>query len=449
MNWRTATAAASPPILIASLAAFTLLVHKVAGRVETTHPMQLWALAAASPGAALIAARGVGRATREAPRVLAMSALTCALALLCGELALRALAVPTPLGESVRGVALVPYDWQRVAAANRALLDVRRSDASLTGPDDEIGWDIAPNRSTDGGLHRTSAEGIRSAEQGEHLASRTPARRIALIGDSYTFAEEVPFEQSWGEQLAHALAGDVQVLNFGVSSHGMDQTLLKYRREVSGWHADVTVLSFLQRNPFRNGYVNLPLHAGMEEPFAKPRFALQRGELVRVNDPLPSADDLLSVDSVFDLPQLAHEAEFDPAAWRPHWFYASYLARFALAAFPRWPAPPPALTKDALIELTDALIRALLADIEAAGSRALIVFLPTASEIAGGSTAHKDRLIDALHAHGVEVFDATPCLLEGVPRDELFMPSHAHYSLAGNARLAHCLLPLVKAKLPS
>jgi hypothetical protein len=249
--------------------------------------------------------------------------------------------------------------------------------------------------------------------------------------------------------LARELAGDVQVLNFGVSSHAMDQTLLKYRREVRGWHADLTVLSFLQRNPFRNGYVNLPLHAGLEQPFAKPRFALRDGELERLNDPLPGADALLAADSVFDLPLLEHEADFKPGAWRRHWFHASYLVRFGVSAFPRWPVPPAPLTKGALIELTDRLIRTLLAEIEADGSPSVLVFLPTAADLSRRSTPYKDRLLGSLRSHGVDVFDASPCLLEGVALDELFVPSRAHYSPAGNAQLAHCLLPLVKAKLRS
>ena len=158
---------------------------------------------------------------------------------------------------------------------------------------------------------------------------------------------------------------------------------------------------------------------------------------------------MLGANSVFDLPLLAHEAEFDPSAWRRRWFHASYLARFGVSAFPRWPAPPAPLAKGALIELTDRLIRALLTEIEANGSPSVLVFLPTAADIAGGPTGTKDRLLGSLRSHGVEVFDATPCLLEGVARDELFVASRAHYSAAGNARLARCLLPLVQAKLRS
>jgi hypothetical protein len=444
---RAAIAAASVPVLVGSLCALALLLNKGVGPVDTRHPVLLWALAGASALVAASAALRVARAAREAPRALAAGALACALAIAGAELAVRALAEPAPTGERVGDVDLLPYDWHRVAAQNRTLLETRRSPASLTGPDPEIGWDIGESRSTDAGMHRTSEEGIRSAEAGERLADRAAPVRVALIGDSFTFAEEVPFEQTWGEQLARLLAGGAQVLNFGVSSHGMDQTLLKYRREVRGWQPRVTVLSFLQRNVFRNGFVYLPLHPGLEQPFSKPRFALRDGALERFNDPLAPAESVLAAGSVFELPLLEHEADFDPGAWRPHWFHASYLVRFALSAFPRWPAPPEALSKSALIELTEHLIRTLRSEIEAAGSRSVLVFLPTASEIAGGSTAHKDRLLRALSAHGVEVFDATPCLLEGVAPAEIFVASRAHYSPAANARLAACLAPLVQAKL--
>jgi len=55
----------------------------------------------------------------------------------------------------------------------------------------------------------------------------------------------------------------------------------------------------------------------------------------------------------------AHVAETH-ALMADYAFELNDLVRFALSAFPRWPAPPEPLAEGALIELTEALIRTLL-----------------------------------------------------------------------------------------
>lgn len=52
--------------------------------------------------------------------------------------------------------------------------------------------------------------------------------RIAIVGDSFTFKLEVPYEKTWGHQFEIALGPGWQVLNFGVDGYGLDQAFLRY-----------------------------------------------------------------------------------------------------------------------------------------------------------------------------------------------------------------------------
>ena len=91
-----------------------------------------------------------------------------------------------------------PHDWRQVVATNRRLLEQNRSDRALHQADDIPGWNVGKNRISADGMYHTSAEGVRGVMRGEHLAARTPRWRVALVGDSFTFGEEVPFEHTWG-----------------------------------------------------------------------------------------------------------------------------------------------------------------------------------------------------------------------------------------------------------
>jgi len=48
------------------------------------------------------------------------------------------------------------------------------------------------------------------------------------VGDSFTFGQEVTYEESWGYLLEKALGSEFQVLNFGVAMYGVDQAYLRY-----------------------------------------------------------------------------------------------------------------------------------------------------------------------------------------------------------------------------
>lgn len=100
---------------------------------------------------------------------------------------------------------------------------------------------------------RINSDGLRDRE---HAVAKPPGTfRIAVLGDSYTQALQVPLEQTFCAVLEHelerkgALVGrDVEVLNFGVASYGTAQELLALRQRVWRYRPDLVLLAFLSLN---------------------------------------------------------------------------------------------------------------------------------------------------------------------------------------------------------
>ncbi|HSF09695.1 MAG TPA: hypothetical protein VLA60_09785 [Nitrospirales bacterium] len=136
-----------------------------------------------------------------------------------------------------------------------------------------------------GYAHKPGAEGLYSNEgeayirinslglrDREHpLEKPVGTFRIALLGDSYTEAMQVPTEQIYGARLEHelsdcpSLAGrQVEAMNFGVSGFSTAQELLVLRHKASPYDPDLVLLAFYSENDIRgnlrelNGKTNIP-----------------------------------------------------------------------------------------------------------------------------------------------------------------------------------------------
>lgn len=383
------------------------------------------------------------------------------IALAVAEISLRALATPTPLGLRVGDLDLLPYDWQRVREASGSWLDrIRSEPAVFDAEDPELGWNLAPGRHSRDGRYSTSAEGLRSAEPGQTLAAGPAMGRVALLGDSFTFGEEVSFDETWGQFLAGRLPPGTQVLNFGVPGHGMDQTLLKYRRDVRPWKPAVVIVSFLSASPLRNVAVYQFLRPDLELPFSKPRFRLENGGLTLLNSPPEPAASLLGRPTIWELPHLDQDSEFEARHWQAPLLGASYLARYMAARYPRWTPRRLRFPDESIVALASRLIQQLVAEIHADGADAIVVSLPVRTDLTRGAGPYVDAVVRDLALARVPVFDMTPCLTSRLDVDATFVaestrrsrlpdPGPAHYSPAGNAAVAACLQPLVMLALGS
>lgn len=129
-------------------------------------------------------------------------------------------------------------------------------------PDEYIGTRLQPGfsawfRSEGAALVEVNAVGFRDRDHG--LAKPAGTLRIAVLGDSYAEAVQVPREQTfWAlleEQLGEcsAVGGrQVEVLNFGISGFGTAQELLTFRHYARHYQPDIVLLAFVPGNDVRN-----------------------------------------------------------------------------------------------------------------------------------------------------------------------------------------------------
>jgi hypothetical protein len=152
-------------------------------------------------------------------------------------------------------------------------------------------WDpgtgVAPRQGAQGQWHtaeyevpvRINSQGLRDREH----AVQKPANtfRIAVLGDSYTEALQVPMEKDYSSVLERelsscpALAGHtVEVMNFGVNGFATAQELLRLRSRVWPYAPDLVVLSFdTGNNVFKNS------RALIQDPY-RPYFVEKDAGLV-------------------------------------------------------------------------------------------------------------------------------------------------------------------------
>lgn len=101
-----------------------------------------------------------------------------------------------------------------------------------------------------------NSDGLRGPEVS---LERSPGTiRIALLGDSFIEAFEVPFEKTVGEVLARhlsaSLGSSVEVLNFGHGGYGTTQELLTLQHDVWKYSPDLILLAMTLGNDISDNY---------------------------------------------------------------------------------------------------------------------------------------------------------------------------------------------------
>lgn len=132
---------------------------------------------------------------------------------------------------------------------------------------------------------KMNREGFRGPE---YSRTKPPGTlRIAVLGDSYTEAQQVPFPQTFcsvvQRELAERLVGSnalgmhvkrVEVMDFGCDSYGTAQELMTLRHQAWQYSPDIVVLAFFPGNDLRNNSVV------MEGDKCRPFYVYRGGKLV-------------------------------------------------------------------------------------------------------------------------------------------------------------------------
>jgi lysophospholipase L1-like esterase len=308
--------------------------------------------------------------------------------------------------------------------------------------DDVLGWTVGPARSSHDGLYASSIEGLRSATPGESLAPLRARRRIAIVGDSYTFGMGVPFADTWGEALRRRLGDDFVVLNFGVDGYGVDQACLRYREDARAWKPDLVILGLIAHDVYRSTvvypFISFPT---WQFPFSKPRLVPGADGLRAVNLPLAAPRELFAVADISALPHVDLEPGYLASDWDRRWYHRSYSVRLATSLLPAWPAGH---DDNAARDLNAAILAEFAADVRRAGGTPLVVYFPSygTGEIGGRAGQRPARMVQvarsALAEAGLDYLDLTGCMA-GLAAADGVAADGAHFSAAANDRIAGCL----------
>jgi len=354
---------------------------------------------------------------------------------------------------SFLGRRVAPFDPPLFCAPQREVLEgLAAHDARLGKKfDAQLGWCNLPDSGF--GDFRYDWAGARIAAE-PLPRSRTPGvRRILALGCSMTHGEEVGPEESWCAQL-DAAREDIEVANLGVAAYGVDQCLLRLRRDGPALAADEVWLGLLPAAAPRVTTVYRPLldHWSLDVAL-KPCFELQSGQLILVPNPVNSLDEIppligdqhrfLQVIGPHDPWIQRARLAYAPAG--TSWTHGSFSARIVLSlleAGGREPWRCFAPGDSGVQALLTAIVRAIAAEAEGQGARFRLLILPGKGDLASrgqGSPGYWEDWTDCRRREGIEVIDLSEALERcALSSDELFAPL-GHYTPAGNQVVARAL----------
>jgi len=400
--------------------------------------------------AGVIVYRWATRARRDARRfglTVALNLVPVLVLLGACEIAVRLLAVRTPRGPVFMERTLLPWTWADVLAHNGALLERTSLKGSYLVADETLGWVIRPDRRSADDRYFSSVEGLRSSRPGEVFAARAPRRRVAIVGDSFTFGLEVGFEDTWGYRLERALGPDAQVLNFGVDGFGVDQAYLRYRRDVRAWRPDVVIFGLITHDLYRSmatyTFLSFP---GWPFPFAKPRFVVRDDGLSLLNVPLPAPQTILAASSITELPFIEYDPGYVAEDWEWNVLDRSWLFRYFVSSYRHAMGRDERSSEKQVVRLNQEIVRAFLRDARADGAIPLVLYFPSRVDFRqlgrdAGWTSLGQRM---LRGGDIPHVDLTSCVAALAPAAR-FGPQH--YSPGGNAAVAGCLTDRVRGLL--
>jgi hypothetical protein len=391
--------------------------------------------------------RQVWQALKQGSRgwqfAVVMNALVMGSAAVIGEVGLRLIAVESNTEERVWGNLLYPRKWDVVRANFQEVLRRAKEQPTFWVEDPDLGWTIGPNRSGADGLYFSSAEGIRSHAPGISYRDTSPSCRIAVIGDSFTFGEEVAYEDSWPYLLGREIGSGCQVLNFGVGGYGVGQMYLRYMKEVRSWHPDLVVLAFITHDIVRTFSIySFLLFADGDTPFPKPRFVLHGEELAQLNKPLITTEAVFAKPSIRDLPFIEYDISYRETEWdRPAWRYfsQSYLFRLLTSFFPLHEEERPQVSRAELQKVNAYILSGFEKSVTADGGKPLIVYLPTVEEI---PEPPQQELLGprTLREGKIPHLNIRDCMATGYSSGMFMPPGRGqHFSPQGNRVAAQCL----------
>jgi len=269
--------------------------------------------------------------------------------------------------------------------------------------DPHVGWKLEPSaripeqQAEYSVIYQTNPQGFRSPYDFEQPKSE---RRIAFLGDSFTFGSGVADGETFVALIDEALRG-AEVFNYGIGAFGIDQMWMTLRHYALKHEPDLVVLAFIRNDIERSMTAYRDGHIWR----SKPTFTLDGGAL----RPLTAED--------------------RPTSW---WWRASRRLRLAEL----WRRTDASISRThpwaRHWRLNRALLAAMKAECDLAGVPFVVVHLPV-------NRRHDFPIIESeMAALGIPARDLAP--LFPAESDALFYAQDHHFTVEGHRLTAELLL---------
>jgi hypothetical protein len=258
------------------------------------------------------------------------------------------------------------------------ILDPHRGWAYRPGAE---GWFVKEGRA----YIRINREGFRDVDHTVTKPENTI--RIAILGDSFAAALQLPIESTFWYMLEKDLAGceafvnqKVEVLNFGGSGYGTAQELITYQRYARKYDPDIVFLAFFSGNDVADNYRALDTTVG------RPYYVFEGTEL--------SLDGFFREETEFRLSNLqwAHVASIvdkvrllqvlkNVRQYGLHLFQSRNKAGLELGTSAKVFLPPSDNNWEQAWRVTEQLLTTLRKEVELAGADFWLMAIPPAVQI--------------------------------------------------------------------
>ena len=276
--------------------------------------------------------------------------------------------------------------------------------------------------------YHTDNRGFRTAA--EPTAATTSAKRLLLLGDSFTFGSGVAYHETWPVRLQHALRQDgllFEVINAGRRGYDTRSEVLLLERLLPQVQPDFVLLVFLPNDLF----TNRPL-----EPSATftPTTSLGMPPRLRARRDKRSDFDVVTLGKRLLL-------SFDP----------SYVALYSISARREYFSVPPSDHSRRQLDTTASLLAAAASLCQQAGVPFAVVSLPQQFQVIAGASGlapdgvdvdHVDRSLGEFAAkQGFPWISAQDALVEEYRKngDDLYFRLDGHLNTAGHSLVARWL----------
>ena len=120
--------------------------------------------------------------------------------------------------------------------------------------DPSKGWIPKPNlrdvKAFGNKILNTNSKGFRGKKDSPYTKNKEKLR-ILILGDSFTFGDEVSDDETYSSYLQEMLP-NAEVINMGIHGYGHDQMLILLKEEGVKYAPDIVILGFLALDMSRN-----------------------------------------------------------------------------------------------------------------------------------------------------------------------------------------------------